>query len=286
MLKVVISLEKTCDLSNELLEKYDLSTIDMEYMVGDDIFSTKTHDIVASSLCEGMRKNKRTSTSQINEDAYSEYFEELAKTGLPVLHLGFSSGLSGTIEVAKRCADKLNEKLGKNQIYVVDSLCGCSGQGLLGIYVRDFASNCEKIEELIEFVESIKLRIKHCYTVENLKYLAAGGRIKPAVALIGKLLNIKPVMYLSDSGLLALKSKVFSRKKAVATLAEDCVASLDSDFKMILVSHADCENDAKELAALIENGTKIKPVILNLGPILCCHSGPGTLSVYYVADKR
>ena len=286
MLDIIISTEKTCDLSKELIDKYNLSTIDMDFMVGDEMFSTKTHDIVSSGLCDEMRKNKKTSTSQINETKYIEYFMGLVNQNKPILHLGFSSGLSGTIETAKKCADKINNELGEKRIFVIDTLCGCSGQGLLAIYARDFAACCDSVDELVEFVQNLKLKIKHCYTVENLKYLAAGGRIKPAVALIGRILNIKPVMYLNSSGLLALKNKVFSRKKAISELAEECIASYDCDFKMAIISHADCEKDANELARLVEAGTKIKPVVLNLGPILCCHSGPGTLSIYYVADRR
>jgi len=286
MVDAIISMEKTCDLNDELLKKYNLSTIDMEFMIDDEVYSTKTHNIISSSLCASMRSGKRTSTSQINASEYMEYFQNLIKLGKPIIHLGFSSGLSGTIEVAKSCARKINEQLGKTQIYVIDSLCGCSGHGLLGIYAREFASCCDNLQELINFVESVKLKIKHCYTVDTLKYLAAGGRIKPSIALIGRLLNIKPVMYLNNNGMLALKSKVFSRKKAIASLAEECIASYDPDFKMIIISHSDCEQDAKELAALVEEGTQIKPQVLDLGPILCSHAGPGTLSLYYVSDKR
>ena len=286
MVDLIISMEMTCDLSKELIDKYNLSTIDMDFLVQEELFSTKTDDIVTSGLCEKMRKNQKTSTSQINENAYTAYFKELIKQNKPIIHIGFSSGLSGTIEVAMRCAENINKELNKKQIYVIDSLCGCSGQGLLGIYAREFSRFADSLKEVVDFVESIKLKIKHCYTVENLKYLAAGGRIKPSVALIGKLLNIKPVMYLNNNGMLALKNNVFSRKKSIVSLAEECIASYDSDFKMIIISHADCENDAKELSKMVQDGTKIQPTILSLGPILCSHSGPGTLSLYYVSEKR
>ena len=286
MVDTIISMEKTCDLNEELLKKYDLSTIDMEFMIGDEVFSTKDHDIISSGLCDGMRNNKKTSTSQINETTYEEYFSELLKEDKPILHIGFSSGLSGTVEIAKACAEKLNAKLGKAQIVVIDSLCGCSGQGMLGIYAREYSKCCDSFQDLVSFVESVKLRIKHCYTVETLKYLAAGGRIKPGVALIGRLLNIKPVMLMNNSGMLALKGKVFSRKKSISSLAEECISSFDKDFKMILISHADCEKDAAELASMVEKGTGIKPIILKLGPVICSHSGPGTLSIYYVSDRR
>lgn len=286
MVDCIISMEKTCDLSKELLDKYKLSAIDMDFMVGDEIFSTATHDPISSNLYVAMKKGKKTSTSQINEVAYTEYFEKLAKQNKPIVHIGFSSGLSGTVFTAQKVAAQINKKCGKNLVYVVDSLCACSGQGLLGIYAREFSACCDKVEDLIDFVESIKLKIKHCYTVDNLKYLAAGGRIKPAVALIGKLLNIKPVMYMDNSGKLAVKNKVLSRKRSILALAEECKQSFDKDFKMILISHADCEEDAKELLQKVESDTGIEPILLNLGPIVGCHSGPGTLSLYYVSDAR
>lgn len=286
MVDCIISMEKTCDLNTELLDKYNLSTIDMNFMVGDELFSTATHNPVSSNLYAGMKSGKKTSTSQINEHLYTEYFENLAKQNKPIVHIGFSSGLSGTVFTAQKVAAKINEKLGKTLIYVIDSLCGCSGQGLLGIYAREFSTCCNNVIELLDFIENIKLKIKHCYTVDNLKYLAAGGRIKPAVALIGKLLNIKPVMFLNEIGKLALKSKVLSRKKSILALAEECRLSYDKDFKMILISHADCEEDAKHLSSIVEEETGIVPIILELGPILGSHSGPGTLSIYYVSDRR
>ena len=286
MVDCIISLEKTCDLNEELLEKYKLSTIDMEFMVGDELFSTSTHDPISSNLYVEMKKGKKTSTSQINELAYTEYLEKIAKQNKPIVHIGFSSGLSGTVFTAQKVAEKINKKFGKTLIYVVDSLCACSGQGLLGIYAREFSACCDKVEDLIDFIENIKLKIKHCYTVDNLKYLVAGGRIKPAVALIGKLLNIKPVMFLDNNGKLALRNKVLLRKRAILALAEECKQSFDKDFKMILISHADCEADAKILSEIVEKQCGVKPIILNLGPIVGSHSGPGTLSIYYVSDAR
>lgn len=283
---LTITLESACDLNKELADKYNLKIVDMNYMIGDDEYSTATHDIFSSNIYGRMRKGDRVFTSQINEAEYESFFEKNIENEKPILHIGFSSGLSGTIENARMAADKINKKRNKQVVYVVDTLCGSCGQGMLAMFAREFSQNADTLEDVLTFIEDVKLRINHCYTLDTLKHQVAGGRVKSAVALIGKILNIKPVMRLDETGKLALVSKVFSRKKSICALADRCIKCFDPDFKMILIAHADCEQDARYAADLIKKGTNFQPIIVNLGPIIGGHSGPGTLSVYYVGEKR
>lgn len=283
---LTITLESACDLDKRLIDKYDLKIIDMNYMIGDNEFSTASHDIFQSQIYDSMKKGERVLTSQINEEEYETFFEQNIQGNKPILHIGFSSGLSGTIDNAKAAAEIINKKHGRRLVYVVDTLCGSCGQGMLAMFVREFALCADTLQEVLNFVDDVKLKINHCYTLDDLKYQVMGGRIKPAVALIGKLLNIKPVMRLDDNGKLALVSKVFSRKKAIISLAERCNKCIDCDYKIIIIAHANCEGDANLLSEQINKNISIKPIILNLGPIIGGHSGPGTLSIYYVGDKR
>ena len=285
MLDVNISLEATCDLEKELIEKFDLSVINMNFEVDDEFFDTKNDDVVSTRLYEKMEQKKKTGTSQINEYNYEEHFKKLLENGKPIVHLALSSGLSGTIDGAKRVAEKLNKSY-KNKVYVVDSLAACSGQGLLGIVLRDYAKKCNSIEELVEYAEMMKHRIYHYFTVETLTYLANGGRLNSKTAFFGNLLNIKPVMEMSRVGKLEVMYKVISRKKSINSIAELTVKSIDDGFSYCFIAHANSVKDALVMKERIEAGSKIKPVLVNLGPVIGCHSGPGTIAVFFVGKEN
>ena len=285
MLDVIISLEATCDLENEQIEKYNLSIIDMDFEVDGEQFSTQNDGVVSSKLYEKMIQKKKTGTSQINAFNYEKYFEKLLKQNKPILHIAFSSGLSGTGAVAKQVAEELNKKH-DNKIYVVDSLCACSGHGLLGVVARDYANKCDDIGELVAFVESVKLKIMHFFTVDSLTYLANGGRIDSKKAFFGNLLNIKPVMQMSTIGTLEVMHKVISRKKSISSIASLVEKTFDENYSYWFISHANCLQDALMLKEKIETTTSLKPIITHLGPVIGCHSGPGTLAVFFIAKEE
>lgn len=284
MVEVCISLESTCDLEKETIEKYDLSIIDMDFEVDGKSFNTKEDDVVSSMLYEKMLQKKKTATSQINDYFYEEHFKNLLKNNKPIIHLALSSGLSATVDGARRVAEEIN-KTSKNKVYVIDSLCGCSGQGLLGMIVREKSKECNTIEELVEFTEILKNKIYHYFTVDSLTYLANGGRINSKTAFIGNLLSIKPVMEMSKIGKLEVMHKVISRKKSVSSISNLVVNAIDEIYGYCFIAHANCLEDALSMKEKIENGSNVKPVVVNLGPVIGCHSGPGTLAVFFVGKQ-
>lgn len=286
MLDVIISLEATCDLEKEMIEDNNLSVVDMNFQVDGNEFNTEKDDVKTTLLYEKMRKKLKTGTSQINEFTYREHFENLLKLGKPIVHLAFSSGLSGTGLVAKKVADELNEKY-SNKIQVVDTLCACSGHGMIGIIAREYANKCDRMEELVDYLESLKHRIYHLFTVDTLSYLANGGRVDPKKAFLGNLLNIKPVMQMSGEGKLEVLHKVISRKKSILTLVNMVEKKYDEENAgYCFISHADCLEDALLLKNKVEESTNLKPIITNLGPVIGSHSGPGTLAVYFIGKEN
>ena len=285
MLEVNISMEATCDLEKEFIEKYNLNVISMNFEVDGEFFDTKDNDVVSTQLYEKMIQKKKTGTSQINEYAYEEFFTKLLEDGKPIVHLALSSGLSGTIEGAKKVAEKLN-KNGKAKIFVIDTLCVCSGQGLLGMVLRDYASNCNSVEELVAYAELLKHKIYHYFTVESLTYLANGGRLDSKAAFFGNLLNIKPVMEASRVGKLEVMHKVISRKKSISAISSLVSKSYDEEFSYCFIAHANCVKDALLMKEKIELESKLKPVLVNLGPVVGCHTGPGTIAVFFVGKEN
>lgn len=285
MENLIISMEATCDLPKELIEKYDFKIINMNFIVGGIGYSTETDGVVSTGLYEKMRAGEKTSTSQINSTGYQRFFRDLLKQGKPILHIAFSSGQSGTYYVAKSEADEIN-KNSENKIYVIDSLCSCSGHGMLGILAREFSKTAKDIDEVIAYIENIKNYLNHIFSVDNLKYLANGGRISATGAFIGNMLKIKPIMRVDEKGSLCVVQKVISRKKALLTIFEKTKQIYDENYDICFISHADCLQDAEFLKEKIEKETKLKPIITNLGPVIGCHSGPGTIAVYFIGKSR
>ena len=222
MENIIISCEATCDLPKELIEKYDIKVIDMDFIINGNAFSTSTNTVSSTNLYQHMKNGIRTSTSQVNIQTYEDFFTNQIEFG-NILHIAFSSGLSDTYKSAVTASKSVNEKSSKYKVYVIDSLCACSGQGLLAILTKEYSKKVKNIHKLIDFVDNLKLKINHIFTVDNLKYLANGGRIKQSTALIGNLINIKPVMRMDDFGHLIIQNKVLSRKKSIQSLANKVV---------------------------------------------------------------
>ena len=281
MENINVSLEATCDLSKEIIKNYDLKVFDMDFMIDSEIFSTKNDDVVSTNLYSKMKEGKKTSTSQINEDLYTTYFKELLKENKPIIHLALSSGLSNTYLSALKAAEIIN-KTSEYKIYVIDSLCACAGQGFLGILTKEFSKTAKSLEEILTYVNETKLKMNHIFTVDNLKYLANGGRLKSSTAFIGNILNIKPVMKCDLNGCLVPYSKVISRKKALCAIVDKMADNYDNTQTTCYLSHADCLADAMFISDQIKNKFNINTVITNLGPVIGCHSGPGTIALFFV----
>ncbi len=280
----IISLEATCDLPKEIIKQKDFRVIDLQFLIDGKEYSSAEDDIVSCGLYQKMKNGAKTSTSQINKQLYVEFFQGLLKEGKDVLHLAFSSGLSQTCQSAIDASVEVN-KGSKNKVYVIDSLCACAGQGLFAILAKEFLDDGNSIDETIVSLEKMKLNLSHVFSVDNLKYLANGGRIKKSSAIVGNVLHIKPVMKMDNAGHLVLVQKVISRRKAIKEIFNKYVETFDSKFSHCIISHADCYEDAKTLSQFIKDFRGIDCAITDLGPIIGSHSGPGTLALFFVAKS-
>ncbi len=280
--KFIISLEATCDLPKEVITQNDFKVIDMQFMVDGKEYSTLDADVLSSGLYDKMKNGAKTNTSQINKQLYIEFFQDLLKSGKDVLHLAFSSGLSQTVQSAIDASFEINQT-SNNKVYVIDSLCACAGQGLFAILAKEYQDCGNGIIETIDYLENIKLKLFHVFSVDNLRYLANGGRIKKSSAMVGNVLRIKPVMKMDNYGQLVLVQKVISRKKAIKEMFNKYVETFDPKYKQCIISHADCNEDAQYLKQLVKDFRGIECTITNLGPIIGSHSGPGTLAIFFVA---
>lgn len=285
MAKTVISVESTCDLSEEIISAYGISLISMEYSVDGEthLMGDGAHTI--KQFYDKMREGSVTKTSQINEFGATEHLRGILKTGADVIHVAFSSSLSGTYDSFVSAAKKLKGEFPQSKIAIVDSMCACAGQGLMTVEVAEYLKT-HTFEETVAFAEDIKQRINLLFVVDDLKYLARGGRISKATAAFGNTIHMKPVMHMNKEGKLVAYKKVLSRKKSILTLVDLIGSKFERASDRIYIAHADCLADAEHLAERIEKITDVKPTIMDLGMVIGSHSGPGTIALFFVGSAR
>ena len=286
MNNILISTEASSDLTKDLIKKYNIKITHFEYFVNEQMFNTGTNDMPSQKFYESMKNGADVKTTQINFYEAKNYLENLLKTGKNVLHICFSSGLSGTYENFVKASIELNS-IYTNKCKIVDSLCAAGGEGLLTILAcKKIEENEISLENLADYINEITLKLNHIFTVDDLKYLVKGGRVSKTSAFIANFLRIKPMLNVDNYGKLAVAGKVFGRKMAIKKIFDTMQKNYDKNYKDVFISNAGCLEDAKTLANMIKFKFNIDAQILPLSYIIGCHSGPGTLALFYIGDKR
>jgi len=288
MSNFIIFTDSACDIKPSLLENWGVPYINLSFRFEDEDKEYSNDGMDIGVFYDRMRKGGIAKTSAINPDTFSIAFEEILKQGNDILYLAFSSGLSTTYNSARIAAEEVCEKYPDRKIIVVDTLCASAGQGLLVYLTVKKKNDGASLEEVAEYAEKIKLNICHWFTVDDLVYLKRGGRVSSAVALVGTVLGIKPVLHVDNAGKIISVSKARGRKAALNALVEKC-GELGSDIKdgSIFISQADCMDDANYISEQINakfGGTV--DVITDIGPVIGAHAGPGTIALFFVGKER
>ena len=286
----IILTDSSCDLPASMAEQMQIEvlplTLDLEgecyknYLDGREI---GFHDFY-----ERAKTAKSMKTSAVNQQQFMDIFEPLLAAGNDILYLGFSSGLSGTYNASVLAANEMREKYPERKIIAVDTLCASLGQGMF-VYLCWLQKQAGKtIEEVAAYAESIVPNLCHWFTVDDLMFLKRGGRVSATTAIVGSALSIKPVMHVDDEGHLIKTGVARGRKASIrALVAEMEKSAINPADQHIFISHGDCEDDANYLANLIREKFGVKDVTINyVGPVIGAHSGPGTLALFFLADKR
>ena len=284
MSKYVIFTDSSCDLAPEVLADWGVESLSLTFRFNDSEKEYYNGDMNIADFYQKMRDGGVAKTSAVNTQAFKEAFEKILKGGCDVLYIGFSSGLSTTYNSARIAAEELREEYPDARIITVDSLAASAGLGLLVKLAVDKREAGEPIEDVASYIEGLKLRLCHWFTVEDLVYLKRGGRVSPTVAFVGNMLGIKPVMHVDDEGHLVPVTKVRGRKTSIAALADKYTELADPSLGKIFISHGDCLKDAEYLASLIESKHGVKTEIITyVGSVIGAHSGPGTLALFFVS---
>lgn len=284
----VIFTDSACDIVPSLLAEWGVHCVSLAFRFNHIDQDFLNDDMPIKEFYQNMRDGKIAKTNAVNAETFRNAFEPVLADGTDILYLGFSSGLSTTFQQGKLAAEDLSEKYPDRKIIAIDTLCASAGEGLLVKLVLDKKNAGATIEEAADYANELIPKLAHWFTVEDLVYLKRGGRVSPAVALVGGMLNIKPVMHVDDDGHLIKVGTVRGRKQSLNILADKLLETAeDPAHGTIFISHGDCEEDAKYLADTIKSkGGNDVQVITNVGTVIGAHSGPGTMALFFVASQR
>ncbi|NMA06111.1 MAG: DegV family protein [Ruminococcaceae bacterium] len=290
MNKYMIFTESTTDLGNDMIKSLDIQVIPLTFTIGgvDHKEMVEEGEMTYSKFYKRLRNGEMSSTSQVNVSGFEDAFSPFLEDGYDILHLAFSSGLSGTCDSAKLAAEKLGKKYPERKIIVIDTLAASLGQGLLVWHAVQMKNEGSTIEKTADWVEKNKLNLAHWFTVDDLVFLKRGGRLSGAVALIGTVLGIKPVLHVDNDGHLINVSKIRGRKNSLNALVNKLgETGIKPKNQMIFVSHGDCIEDAEYVAKEVKRKFGTSKLYINfIGPVIGSHSGPGTVALFFLAEKR
>ncbi len=287
MKNYVIITDSSCDLSQTMVEKLGITVLPLSVLMeGESYYNySDNREIEPKNFYHKLRQGVVATTNAANIGEATEGMRPILKSGLDILVLAFSSGLSTTYHSFRIAAADLQEAFPQRKILIVDTCCASAGQGLLIYLASRLREEGNSIEQVYHWVEDNKLRICHWVTVDDLMHLKRGGRISPTTALMGSLLSMKPIIAVTDEGKLETVGKVRGRKAALATLLNQ-VKALPAIPQVVFVGHADCLRDACYLQEqLYDMGVAIVEVGY-IGPVIGAHTGPGCIVISFLGQQR
>ena len=287
----IIATSSTSDLTRTYLDEHRIPFVSYSYTVGDQLFVDDCREETRERVYKGMRAGDKLKTSMINEFIYCDFFRSLLEKGEDVIFLDMSQKMSVSYEKSRLAEEMIRKEFPGRRLYIMDTRCISGGLGLL---VKNMVSRKEQgmsFDEVIAWGEANKLKIAHRFTVDDLNYLKAGGRVSNSAALVGSLLSVKPVLYVPDGGTLDVAKKVRGRKAALGEIlrgVKDDLAGIDPSGMEINILQADCRADAEYVRDEIKKAdpTVGEITITGLGVVIGAHCGPGLLTVFYLCNGR
>jgi len=288
MSEYIICTDSGCDIAHQLLEEWGVKCVQLTFRFDDDTKEYTNLDITPAAFYQKMRDGASAKTAAANISTFRGVFEPELKAGRDVIYVGFSSGLSNTVNAAKLAAAELEEEYPDRKVYAIDTLCASAGQGFMIYLALQRKQAGASAAEVAAYVEETSKSICHWFTVDDLEYLKRGGRVSAAAAFAGGVLGIKPVLHMDDEGHLINMQKVRGRKQSIQTIVKK-YAELAQDPKggIVYISHGDCIGDAKILDDLVFQQFGVRAsYIADIGPVIGAHSGPGTLALFFLGKSR
>lgn len=285
----LITTDNMADLPEEYLKEKQLLTMSLTYLLDGQTYNAE-NSLPYQEFYKKMREGCMPTTSQINPQEAKEKLAEFLKINKNIIHIAFSGGLSGTFNSVRLAAQELMVEQPDCRITVIDSLAASMGEGLLVYKALEQQEAGLSYEEMVEWIENNKLHVCHYFTVDDLFHLYRGGRVSKAAAVLGTMINLKPVLHVDDEGHLIPLSKVRGRKKSLNALVdgmEKQMGSFREKNDIIFLSHGDCYEDALYVQEQIKKRFGIEKFMISpVGPTIGAHSGPGTVALFFMGEAR
>lgn len=283
----IITVNSTVDTGKEWLEERNVPVIPLKYTIDGQEY-TDMYGLSDKEFFQKLREGKMSVTSQINPEEAKEMLEPYVKDGKDVLHLAFSSALSGTCNSMKIAAEELQEEYPEAKVIVVDTLCACMGEAMLLYYALKQKEAGKTIEEVAQWAEENKLHVCHNVTVDDLFHLHRGGRVSKTAAVLGTMVKVKPIIHMDDNGALQVIGKERGRKKSLHKIVDMAVERSEGwDNEIIMITHGDCLEDAEYVAKLVREKMGVENIFIhNIGTVIGSHTGPGVVATFCMGNKR
>jgi DegV family protein with EDD domain len=284
----VISVNSTVDLPKKWLDENHVNVMPISYTIDDVTYQDYDGRLSSLDFFAKLKAGSTSVTHQVNPEDAKASLEPFVKEGKDVLHLSFSSSLSGTYNSIRMAMDELKEEYPDVKMQVIDTLCACMGEGLLLHKVMELKNEGKTFEEIAKWVEENKLNIVHLFTVDDLHHLHRGGRVSKAAAVIGTLVQVKPILHMDDEGALKPIEKERGRKKALTRLVDMAVErSKGWDNDIAMIAQGDALEDAQYVAKLVNEKMGVDNVLINeIGSVIGSHTGPGIIALFCMGEKR
>lgn len=286
----IIVTEDTCDLPQEYIRKNNVECIPLIYTLGDTTFDGIENDFLEpKEFYERLKLKEPCKTSQVPPDGVLKVYENnVIPRNKNILHIAFSSGMSGCYQSATIAMTELKEKHSDVNGIVIDTKCGSSGQGMLVDFAVKRRDEGLSLEEVAEEIEKIKLRVHNYFTLDDLDRLYRSGRISKAVKIVGGVLGIKPLMFLINDGTLHAVAKIRGKKNALDEMVKRLGDNIDFSFaNYAFISHTDAMEDALYVADQVFKKHKVEvQIIANICTTTSCHVGNGTVSLFFFGKER
>ena len=279
--------DSSCDLPMEMQEKYDLKVMQLEVMI-DGQAPILNKDMEVKQFYQKLREGANAKTAAVTPGYFKEHMKKSLEAGRDILYIGFTSGLSATYHNGVMMIEELQEEFKERKILHIDSLCASVGQGLLVHYAALKREEGRGIEEIFADIMAMKDKIHHQVTVDDLFFLKRGGRISATTAIAGSILNVKPIIHVTEEGKLDTIGKIRGRKHAMKELVSKMEMTADMDkWNYVFISHGDCLEDAMMVKEMVEQVfSQANVVISDVGPVIGAHTGPGVIALCYLGKNK
>lgn len=285
-----ITTDSNSDMPQEYIEKMGTTIIPQYYSFGDTVYGDELN-MPPAEFYERMSNGELPQSQANNPAVIEDKFRAILDKGMDIIHIAFSSALSGSYNNVCMVARELLEEYTDAKITVIDSLNVCLGETIMVIHANRMKDNGVTYEEIVANLEEFKHHMNALFTVNDLFHLQRGGRVSKTTALVGSALNLKPFLYVNNQGSLTSDGTARGRKKSLSTLVERVKSSLDenADYTLPLgIVHANCLEEAERVAEMIKEQTPFTDVIINdISPSIGTHAGPAAMGIlYYGALKQ